>query len=857
MFRDYLSELNRSATLAALPRHDFCMLKNTTGKSIAACFEQSPSLPGIVILDTPEQPFLLSRKVFHEILGRPYGVDLFLNRPIETLITSIPTNRSTILPANTSIQKAAQTILDRDQENTYEPIIVKMDESSYSVIDAYDILATQNHLLHLFNEELDINQKISETLRTNSIELSKSLDADEVMDKIMDHLNSLVECAASVLLLKEADIFITKRTGGTSTETIQQIINRQELIIQRFLQHLSISEFTPLILQPEDNALLGIPLVEQSQLFGIILLEKSHARLFSQNEIFILQSYLNHAVSALQNARFHADIRKMAITDALTNVLNRRGFFTPAQQILGSLINTSAVTSAIMVDLDHFKSVNDQFGHTVGDVILQKISTIIQSTTRATDLVCRYGGDEFLILLPNTNLQAANSLARRILKQVDDFDFFYKTITINPKVSIGISSTNNIASDKDKEVLEKLIERVDYALYQAKLNGRHCIFTWEKEIAPVEMVPHVPEIDVLLESLTKTQAELQISKAMNREVASHLDVILENAGEAIILADTNNTIKMFNKSAQKIFRVDIETILDQDLSVLFPRQVGLLRRIADKPANEKERNHQFLSGRRTNGEEFPVELSLSQVDINDENYLILIASDITERVKIQQEIVEKNTALKDAYFQTILGWSQALELRDMETMGHSKRVTIITLVLAKKLGVPPEQWEDIQRGALLHDIGKMAIPDKILSKTGPLDESEWVVMRKHPTIGKNLLAHITFLQSAIDIPASHHEKWDGTGYPEGLKGKEIPLSARIFAIGDVWDALRSDRPYRKAMTEEEARKILKQGNCTHFDPQVYHAFIELLDASEFQFYDIPFSSQKMDHIQEAILQHTV
>jgi putative nucleotidyltransferase with HDIG domain len=181
-----------------------------------------------------------------------------------------------------------------------------------------------------------------------------------------------------------------------------------------------------------------------------------------------------------------------------------------------------------------------------------------------------------------------------------------------------------------------------------------------------------------------------------------------------------------------------------------------------------------------------------------------------------------------AYETTLEGWAKTLELRDRETEGHSQRVLDLTTRLARKLGVPDEEMIHLQRGALLHDIGKMGIPDSILMKEGSLSDEEWGVMKKHPIMAKDMLSSIPFLQNATDIPYCHHEKWDGSGYPNGLKENEIPLSARIFALVDVWDALRSDRPYRKAWSDDDSLDYIHEQSGRHFDPAVVKAFDEII-----------------------------
>ncbi|MBU0651566.1 MAG: HD domain-containing protein, partial [Proteobacteria bacterium] len=193
------------------------------------------------------------------------------------------------------------------------------------------------------------------------------------------------------------------------------------------------------------------------------------------------------------------------------------------------------------------------------------------------------------------------------------------------------------------------------------------------------------------------------------------------------------------------------------------------------------------------------------------------------------DLQKSNLDLLQAYDSTLEGWSNALDLRDRETEGHSQRVTEMTLRMARQMGMRDSELAHVRRGALLHDIGKMGIPDGILLKPGPLDDEEWEIMRKHPVYAYELLYPITYLRPAVDIPYSHHEKWDGTGYPRGLKGVHIPLAARIFAIVDVWDALRSDRPYRPAWPEEKTREHIREQTGKQFDPKVVEVFLELLN----------------------------
>jgi PAS domain S-box-containing protein/putative nucleotidyltransferase with HDIG domain len=222
---------------------------------------------------------------------------------------------------------------------------------------------------------------------------------------------------------------------------------------------------------------------------------------------------------------------------------------------------------------------------------------------------------------------------------------------------------------------------------------------------------------------------------------------------------------------------------------------------------------------------------------------IYISHDITAQKELERELRKLNSELEDrvrsrtsdleeAYDTTLEGWARALELRDKETEGHSRRVTEITLKIARAMKISEKDIEQIRRGAILHDIGKMGIPDEILHKPGRLTDEEREVIKGHPSIAYKLLAPIPFLNKAMEIPYSHHERWDGTGYPQGLRGEEIPLAARIFAVADVWDALGSDRCYNAAWEREKIIRHFAEQSGRHFDPVIINTFFSLIEKGE-------------------------
>jgi putative nucleotidyltransferase with HDIG domain len=200
-----------------------------------------------------------------------------------------------------------------------------------------------------------------------------------------------------------------------------------------------------------------------------------------------------------------------------------------------------------------------------------------------------------------------------------------------------------------------------------------------------------------------------------------------------------------------------------------------------------------------------------------------------DNAQLFENLQHTNQELSLAYDITLEGWGKALELRDKETQGHTHRVTNLTLELARQMNIPETELLQIRRGALLHDIGKMGVSDSILHKDGPLTDEERIEMYKHPQHAYDMLYPIAYLRPALSIAYCHHEWWDGNGYPRGLKGEEIPLPARIFAVIDVWDALLSDRPYRKAWPREKVLKYIQDLSGKQFDPQIVDVFCKMLE----------------------------
>ncbi len=388
----------------------------------------------------------------------------------------------------------------------------------------------------------------------------------------------------------------------------------------------------------------------------------------------------------LQMIEMQEKLLSLANTDELTGLANRRSFIDILErEILQARISGNDL-SAMILDLDHFKSINDTYGHLGGDAILKQMGKILQENIYPLDVAARYGGEEFIILMPATSFEKAAQAAERLRSIIDRWQWKISNQSVSVTTSIGFVSVdpNNFIDSND------LIEKADAALYAAKKRGRNCVIGWS-QINPDED---------LEQSESREYREMQAKvSSLARQLQSH----------------AKGTISAFAKT----------------------------------------------------------------IDL----------------------------ALNDPYL-----------------LHHADNVQIYAVAIAEEMGLSAELIERIHTAALLHDLGKISIPKNILGKTSPLTEQERYIITKHSEAAAKILAPLTFFKHELSIIKHHHENYDGTGYPGGLKGKEIPIGARILRVADTFDSITSDRIYSNAQSKEAAAKEIDAYSGIYFDPDVVEAF---------------------------------
>ena len=426
-------------------------------------------------------------------------------------------------------------------------------------------------------------------------------------------------------------------------------------------------------LQQGIRSIVYLPLSVTDRTIGSLILASREPNAYSRRQMKILEKVGLQIAAPIENAQLYARLEQKSRIDELTGLFNRRYFEERLKEELSRHSRYGDVFSIFMLDLDNFKAYNDVYGHPAGDILLGQIGKITKSSVRNVDQAFRYGGDEFVVILPQTVRDAAYVVAERVRRQIAE-EMARRAIAVT--CSIGLASY-----PEDGMLSGELVDVADTALYHAKRTGGNRIFLSSKILPKPPYHAGTPEIGT---------------------------------------------------------------------------RPGTLSEVYD------------------------------------------IAS--------------------------------AAEAKDPYTYGHSKKVNIYAVALAEAIGLSPDEVSALSAAALLHDIGKVGIPDKVLNKKGKLTKEDWETIKAHPKLGANIISTIPRLAPSVNSILYHHERWDGSGYPEGLKGEEIPLEARILAIADSFEAMTSARPYRPALSLEEVVTELRQGAGLQFDPKLVEVFIGIIES---------------------------
>ncbi|MBI1987809.1 MAG: diguanylate cyclase [Nitrospinae bacterium] len=525
-----------------------------------------------------------------------------------------------------------------------------------------------------------------------SLSLSSKENIGEVMEAIVDHALTVTHSPAGSLAIFDEE------TGEMRFGAVEGFSPRFSHAYRWRLREGGLTSFilkskgplsipdirsypgfdNPVMIEEGIRALAAVPLLVEKEVVGVLYVDDFVPREFSPQELSVLSLLSVHAAVALKKARVIEQSWRMATTDALTGLYNYYYFQERLEDELKRAFHAQKPLSLIFCDLDSFKKFNDRYGHTAGNMALKEVSRIIKECKRRIDIAARYGGEELVLILPDTDDQNAQVVAERIRREIAGFSFDTGRPGGAPiTLSIGIASYPQDAQHK-----QPLIDKADWAMYYAKRKG-------------------------------------------------------------------GNQVRRFNVEKEKFDDFAPKKLLHEEL---YPNAV----------------------------------------------LAVIAAADA-----------------KDAY-----------------THDHSESVARYASSIARALGLSETQARMVSIAGLLHDGGKIGIPDAILHKKEKLEEEEWKMIRTHPTMGEAILKHIDTLDRVLPIIRHHHEDYEGGGYPDGICQEEIPLEARILRVADAYDAMISPRPYRRLLSQQEAIAELRAGAGKQFDPQVVDAFVRLLEAAD-------------------------
>lgn len=525
-------------------------------------------------------------------------------------------------------------------------------------------------------------------------------------------------------------------------------------------------------------------------------------------------------------------MRRLAYLDPLTGLQNRRGFDEELRRIWNAAAGRSFPLGLLVVDVDHFKAINDSFGHFVGDEVLKECARLMRASVRADDVVCRYyGGDEMAVILPNSDRAGTAAIAERMLERFRSEVVCRSSYDLRMTISVGVC---HVAAPTEPTA-DRFLIQADRALYRAKQTGRNRIcfadalpdagndFPGEEiAMAPAGMADSrrtvlVVDDDAVLCELFKRSLTRNEYSVLIAHTGSEAIGILEKASGMVDVA-----------------LVDLRLGGEEGLGVL-----KALRQIDDSAIGV------IITGAPTVGDAVEA-MHLGAFDFVQKpispqqlaavldraiKYRRLLLENKRYQLHLEDMVREKNAALSraldnisDTFQFTLEAITDILDAREQKTGEHSRRVARTAIILAREMGATPEEIQTIETGALLHDIGKIGVPDAILLKPGPLTPEERAVMDRHPHIGYNIIKAGPGLEEVSEVVLAHQERYDGSGYPRGLKGDEICLGARIFAVIDAYDAIRTDRPYSQGRGSREAFEEILRHKGTLFDPVVVEAF---------------------------------
>ena len=603
------------------------------------------------------------------------------------------------------------------------------------VLASEAVIALEN--ARLFREERAKSRRLS-LFNNISRNIITTLNPDEMLAKIAEELEQVLDYSHIGIGLMDysaKEIVIQAEAGqrkgalgrrlGLDGNVVGRVARTGQMAVVSYDAQHSTGE--P-VLEGSDSA-IALPIVYADQLHGVLYVETDRTSDFPQEEVLFLGTLADLISGALHNAIAFQKAQEQAITDGMTGLKTHRFFMEALSAEWKRSTRAGRSFSVVLMDLDRFKFVNDFYGHLDGDLVLQRVAHILELNSRRSDVVARYGGDEFVILMPETDSTQSHQMAAKLRSWIcSDPVLREKNVTS----SFGVATFPLNGSTP-----QELIQVADASMYLSKHQGGNAVSTAD-------------------------QFNPDDSRQWKRDV---LDAYL------------GVTLKRLFSTGPDAF-VEIYSRIEQFARSLAETESSSKRGVADHaPGSSGEACFEPLP---------PIVMD------------------------------------------TLTSLALAVDAKDQFTQGHSHKVSSYAVLIAEAVGLDGREIEEVRLGGMLHDVGKVGIMESILNKNGPLNPDEWEAMKRHVEYGAKLLEPLRGTENIRDMVAHHHEFFDGSGYPEGLTGGQIPMGARIIAIADAYDTITSERTYKKARTPEEAFQELDRCGNAQFDPELVRVFISRL-----------------------------
>jgi len=689
----------------------------------------------------------------------------------------------------------------------------------------------------------------SETLRQAASIISTSLDLEIVLDTILSSVKKVVPYDSACIFLSENEspaLHIVAAQGFSNNSKVLQmtfsetgpllmeVFNKRQIVIIDDVQKDDRFERW----QPEPDKIhgwMGVPLISRDEVIGYLTLDNLNPNAYTTSNAVLAQTFAYQAAAAISNASLFDQtrrrLRELEVINRISSTL--RSSVTEEQMLPGLLRETLEALATTSGSIWLYDKITDQINQSAAEGWFTSMSV-----TRAGKFEDLPG---YILKSDQPHFVLDFSIEENISdKNRTSFPKGWSGAGIPIRTSTEMIGVLIVAvqhprqlSRNEFSLLETIAEMTGNAIHRAQL--------YSHSEQQVERLLALRDVDIAISSSfdLRTILDVIIDHVVNQLRVDAARILLYNPFTHTLDLSVGRGFRTLNKK-------DLHQGISQSLAgkAALENRMIVLSDIQEADfVPDHFRQEDFLSyfnvPLNAKGQiKGVLEVFMRQTFTPAPDWLEFLNSlggqtaIAIDNTQLFTNLQRSNVELELAYDTTLEGWGKALEIRDQETEGHTKRVTEMTLSLARRLGCDGDDLVQIRRGALLHDIGKMGIPDEILRKPGTLSEQEWVIMRKHVDFAYALLNPIDYLQKALDIPYCHHERWNGNGYPRGLKGEEIPVSARIFAVIDVWDALLSDRPYRSAWARDKVIEYIKEQSGIQFDPKITDIFMELVEAGE-------------------------